>query len=225
MRHVAPANRSTLGGSSQSPGAADDTVGPFNLTVDERRNTRLPHRTGKFREKAKTKDHLKTELSNMGVHFADNQNYSLKRLQELADENNIPKRQRVETVEGGWGGQAKGAFQICWERGKIDPARLAVYTLNGKKRTDGTMDESMSLKKILGECKDFREEKTHLQVLAEDYGYKVAFTPKFHAEMAGEGIEYSWGFAKGVYRRKPLKAKKRERASSDWWTNRSPAKS
>ena len=33
-------------------------------------------------------------------------------------------------------------------------------------------------------------------------------TPKFHAELAGEGIEYSWGFLKGKYRRLPLEDKK-----------------
>jgi hypothetical protein len=36
----------------------------------------------------------------------------------------------------------------------------------------------------------------------------VIITPKIHAELAGEGIEYSWGVTKGVYRRKPLRAKK-----------------
>ena len=30
----------------------------------------------------------------------------------------------------------------------------------------------------------------------------------FHAEMAGEGIEYSWGVAKSVYCRKPLESKR-----------------
>ena len=32
--------------------------------------------------------------------------------------------------------------------------------------------------------------------------------PKFHAELAGKGVEYSWGIAKGMYRRKPLISKK-----------------
>ena len=36
----------------------------------------------------------------------------------------------------------------------------------------------------------------------------IATTPKFHAELAREEIEYSWGVTKGVYRRKPLRAKR-----------------
>ncbi|KAG7342342.1 hypothetical protein IV203_007435 [Nitzschia inconspicua] len=47
--------------------------------------------------------------------------------------------------------------------------------------------------------------------MANELKVQVMFTPKFHAEMAGEGIEYSWGFAKGSYRRKPLQ-KKRKRS-------------
>ena len=39
-------------------------------------------------------------------------------------------------------------------------------------------------------------------------------TPKFHAELAGEGIEYSWAHAKGQhYRRMPLALKKQGRES------------
>jgi hypothetical protein len=31
---------------------------------------------------------------------------------------------------------------------------------------------------------------------AEALGITVDFTPKFHAEIAGEGVEYSWGHSK-----------------------------
>jgi hypothetical protein len=33
-------------------------------------------------------------------------------------------------------------------------------------------------------------------------------TTKYHAEYAGEGIEYSWGLSKAMYRKKPLESKK-----------------
>ena len=36
----------------------------------------------------------------------------------------------------------------------------------------------------------------------------ILFTPKFHCELAGEGIEYSWGASKRYYRRISLKNKK-----------------
>ena len=41
-------------------------------------------------------------------------------------------------------------------------------------------------------------------------GVRVIATTKFHAEMAGEGIEYLWGVAKSWYRSKPLEAKRKK---------------
>jgi hypothetical protein len=60
----------------------------------------------------------------------------------------------------------------------------------------------------MAQCPDFRDEETALQFLGRTIGVTVDCTPKFHAELAGEGIEYSWGFAKQLYRRKPVKLKK-----------------
>jgi hypothetical protein len=39
-------------------------------------------------------------------------------------------------------------------------------------------------------------------------GVTVELTPKFHAELAGEGVEYSWAHAKAFYRRVPVSKKK-----------------
>jgi hypothetical protein len=39
-------------------------------------------------------------------------------------------------------------------------------------------------------------------------GVAVGCTPNFHAELAGEGIEYSWGNAKQLCRLKPVALKK-----------------
>jgi hypothetical protein len=39
---------------------------------------------------------------------------------------------------------------------------------------------------------------------------RVIATTKFHAEMAGEGIEHLWGVAKSWYRSKPLEAKRKK---------------
>ena len=51
------------------------------------------------------------------------------------------------------------------------------------------------------------EEETALEHLATQLGATVRLTPKFHAELAGEGIEYCWAVAKGYYRRMPLSRK------------------
>jgi hypothetical protein len=69
--------------------------------------------------------------------------------------------------------------------------------------------EYMSLKCLMACCLDFAEaERTALQHVGDELGAAVIITPKFHAELAGEGVEYSWGISKGVYRRKPLQSKK-----------------
>ena len=61
---------------------------------------------------------------------------------------------------------------------------------------------------LIASCLDFAEELTALQHVGKELGVSVIITPKFHAEMAGEGIEYSWGVATSVYRHKPLESKK-----------------
>ncbi len=60
----------------------------------------------------------------------------------------------------------------------------------------------------MASCLDFAEEVTALQHLGNELGVSVLITPKFHAEMAGEGVEYSWGVSRNVYRRMPLNSKK-----------------
>ena len=39
-------------------------------------------------------------------------------------------------------------------------------------------------------------------------GVLVDQTPKCHCELAGKGIEYSWGCAKNLYRQQPLREKR-----------------
>jgi len=52
-------------------------------------------------------------------------------------------------------------------------------------------------KQMLGACFEFQNELTALQTLGKDLGVAAVISPKFHAELAGEGIEYLWAFAKG----------------------------
>jgi len=69
-----------------------------------------------------------------------------------------------------------------------------------KNQATGQIDESTSLRAMLGKCTDFQNKLSALQVLGNDLGVAVDFMPKYHAELANEGIEYSWGLAKGEYR-------------------------
>ena len=62
----------------------------------------------------------------------------------------------------------------------------------------------------MGSCLDsFAEEMTAFQEhVGKELGVLVIISPKFHAEMAGEGIEYSWGVSKCVNWGMPLDLKK-----------------
>ena len=65
-----------------------------------------------------------------------------------------------------------------------------------------------SLIEILSRCPDFQDELTKLQWVASQLGVIVERTPKCHPELAGEDIEYAWGFAKAYYRSLSMKHKK-----------------
>ena len=47
-----------------------------------------------------------------------------------------------------------------------------------------------------------------IQTHCKAMGVKCDISPNFHPEVAGEEIEYSWGNAKMVFRRIPLKNRK-----------------
>ncbi len=97
---------------------------------------------------------------------------------------------------------------MLWERGLIDPHNLNQYTMDGRKDQFGVLQPQTSLKHLLGSCRDFQEKESLLQTMGRKMGVLVDCTPKCHCELAGEGIEYSWGCAKNYYRRLPLMEKK-----------------
>jgi hypothetical protein len=113
-------------------------------------------------------------------------------------------------------GKPKGLLQVLWERGFIDtslPNWKGFYSLNGTVDARDNIVEGSSLKQLMKECQDFIDEESLLQKVAKDMSdgdisISVDRTPKCHPELAGEGIEYSWGCAKNYYRRLPLADKK-----------------
>lgn len=90
---------------------------------------------------------------------------------------------RVVKVPG-YIGKAKGMRQLLLERGLYN---------------DGM--NVAALKAALDNCKDFKNELTALAKLLHDRGHILLMSPKAHPELAGVGIEYSWGFCKQYYRR------------------------
>jgi hypothetical protein len=93
-------------------------------------------------------------------------------------------------------GKAKGMKQILWERG------LWVEGMVDKVADDDSVrDQSMSMRHVLSQCKDFREEVSALQTIFLGRGHIREMTPKGHCELAGVCIEYCWGRMKKYFRK------------------------
>ena len=92
-----------------------------------------------------------------------------------------------------------------WERGLLDP--LVQYVAKIKK-DDPNEGGKVEYSSVLNNCTDFMTEKTCLMYLGEHLDVEVDQSTKCHPELAGEGIEYIWGPAKGLYRKAKLREKK-----------------
>jgi hypothetical protein len=68
-----------------------------------------------------------------------------------------------------------------------------------------------SLTTLMENCTDFKNEMSQLEFVCHSLGCKALITTKYHVEFAGEGIEYSWGLSKAMYRKYPLVSKKGKR--------------
>ena len=98
-------------------------------------------------------------------------------------------------------GKGKGLRQVAWERGLHKPSSEG--KMHGRKvdEEDGNEDPTLSLPHVLSNCWDFAHEKTALQEYVESRGHILRMCVKGHPELAGVGIEYSWGKAKQKFRR------------------------
>jgi hypothetical protein len=90
----------------------------------------------------------------------------------------------------GWAGKGKGLLQVLWEGGWIDDTKTSQY----KKvvtDNDGFPVKEFLLEMMLDSCIDFVSKKTQPEFVCESLGAEALYTMKYHAEYAGEGIEYS----------------------------------
>jgi hypothetical protein len=110
-------------------------------------------------------------------------------------------------TKNGWSGRGTGMLAAAYARGWVDKNRLKSYQ-QMKYDEDGNLVKEFSLQYLLGECIDLKNESTQLEYTCLKRGATAIITPKYHAELAGEGIEYTWGFLKSIYRRQPLAKKK-----------------
>ena len=82
-----------------------------------------------------------------------------------------------------------------------------VYTMKGKLDEFGNRDLNTLLKCLILQQPDFMNEKTMLQYYCKKLGIRTDRTPVAHCEIAGEGIEFDWGFSKIAYNSKPISLK------------------
>jgi hypothetical protein len=57
----------------------------------------------------------------------------------------------------------------------------------------------------MSSCVDFEEDETMLQSVISSLGIDMDRSLKCHCEIAGEGIEYTWGCAKNYYHHPPIR--------------------
>ena len=66
-----------------------------------------------------------------------------------------------------------------------------------KKVRNRKRDISTSVYHVLSNCLDFKNKKSQMQyVLKDKLGVSLRMTPKCHLGIAGQVIEYAWGYAK-----------------------------
>ena len=166
-------------------------AGPCNMTEGERNSSKYDRSRGETRIRDILVQDLVKALQQIGVRDPPK---NKKKLQEIAALHNLPTKYEQQVIDEGWIGKPKGALQILFERGWIDPENISKYTWKGRK------DGSYSLHTLMKRQDDFANEKTLLQLHGEKLGVTVDRTPKCYPEIAGEGIEYGWAFCKLRYR-------------------------
>ena len=108
------------------------------------------------------------------------------------------KRKHVENVarEGGVG--ARGIRR----KAKGDATSLVgARSLRGRNVASADAPAEKKMDDIISNLPDFKNEKSALQHTVEGRGHIPLLSPKFHPEVAGVGIEYSWGMSKLKFRR------------------------
>jgi len=166
-------------------------AGPFYLSDEQKELRRYDQLAGGSKVKPKTVKNLKKDLQSAGVTLPVGKPLCLANLQALAQQHGVQTTVEKQKIIQGWEGKPKGILQILWERGLIDELNYkATMKLDGRKNSlTRLIDESTSLRHLLGKCPDFKNEQSALQVLGQELGVVVDATPKNHAELAGEGIE------------------------------------
>ena len=113
-------------------------------------------------------------------------------------------------------GAEKGLRQYLWERGlyfhhaENNSCKLKSCLDKGKgcpmmekveKGDKHFRPHQFSMQYVLGQCRDFANETSALEEKFRDLGMILLMSPKGHPELAGKGIEFSWGVSKKYFRK------------------------
>jgi hypothetical protein len=192
-------------GDTQSMHYKTSGRGDYYLSEEERIRQRHDRPTGKVLTKNKTKEMLLDDLKGRGINVSG----TVAQLKDTARRNKIPLVFEMQEILKGWEGQPKGMLQVFWEPGFINGSKSEkYYTIEGRKDEFGNVDPTTSCKMMMEQQIDFIEEEKLLQYHGRQLGVTIDRTPKCHPEMAGEGIDYNWGCAKGYYSQLPITEKR-----------------
>ena len=214
-------------GQEQSMVYRESDMGPFEMLLQERQSCKYDIHKDIPVEKQKSVNLRKTEIIELlmetelgrGLGKQALLNMRLADLQNKANALSIAVTKTLTTkICKGWVGKGKGLLQVLWERGFIDELKVKNYRIKMLDE-DGNMVPEFSLEPMMTNCLDFLNEMSQLEYVCQQLGTKTIITTKHHAEFAGEGIEYSWGFSKSFYRRFPLKIKKVKTSLTNLYQN------
>jgi hypothetical protein len=180
-------------------------TGPFWMSEEKKEATRHDVVYGEPNKLQRNKSELIADLQGKSI---NTKGFNKKELVKLCEKNDIVTIIEVDNITEGWEGKAKGLVQVLWERGLIDGNKLSKYSLDGKKDANKLTILETSLRHLMGLCTDFLHEQGMMEFIGAKLGVEVILTPKCHAELAGEGVEYMWACAKGWYRTLSLREKR-----------------
>ena len=141
---------------------------------------------------------------------------SLQYLRQLAQQHNMPiEYQETKKIEG-WCLKPKGMLHILWERGFIDPQKTNrqiwnEFNVDHKKDAEDNNIAGTSLKEMIGNLPDFKNEMTLLKFHASKLQVQLRCSPKYHPKIAGEAIEFCLALTKNTYRQYKLSDKKKNK--------------
>lgn len=147
---------------------------------------------------------LHDNLSKAGYVFV-RRNYPKQHLQQIAQARSIETHKQQVKIVPGWAGKPKGMIQLLQETGWRDPpVPLSKYRKLAKK------DELEDNGEIKDEVKpfillylsmtwpDFADKLSDMEHLVSELStnrctINLLYTPRYHSEIAGKGVENGWG--------------------------------